>query len=270
MLTFVHISDTHFHRDGSDNAATGRFLAAVKNDFLLEGDDKFLLVTGDITDDGHPEQYLEAYKTLLTHGAVNHKHILVCPGNHDYGPSGNFYSEACAGRFDSVFASQLGYYDPYLTKREPVVRVFRGTRGTKVMTIGINACLETYSISDFACGEVGAQQLAALDAILSNPDAKDVPKLVYLHFHPFFRDDVYGEFEYATHMLKDADAFIRILSGRVDVLCFGHKHHRNMWQDHHGIPWVLAAGTTQEDRKVFVITVDGTQVAVQDSLVPSL
>ena len=260
MIKIIHISDLHFRKDPADNAAVYAVLSGIMNEYFLSGNN-YLLVTGDVTDDGHSRQYENALGALLPFGK---ERVLVCPGNHDYGPSGIFYSEIRARRFDERLARPLGYDEPYLPKVQPVVNVLRDTDGSRLMTIGINAGLETLSLCDFSCGEVGQRQLAALDAILANPNAKDIPKLVYLHFHPFLHTD-------ATMKLKDADAFLAALNGHVQVLCFGHKHEQKSWPSLHGIDALLAAGRAPDTRKVWEISFAANKLAgVAEAVIPEL
>jgi predicted phosphodiesterase len=260
MIKIIHISDTHFHTNADDNKAAGAFLSGVMNEYFLSGDN-YLLHTGDVTDDGHPEQYDNARGALLPFGRGR---VLVCPGNHDYGPSGVFYSEAAGHRFDDCLAAPLGYAEPYFPKKQPVVRVLRDADGSRVMTIGINAVLETLNPFDFSCGEVGVQQLAVLDAILANPAAAPIPKLVYLHFHPFMHT-------HRTMKLLDAAAFLAVLRGRVQVLCFGHKHEQKSWPTSYGVDAILAAGAAYDIKKVWEISFASNRLAgVTEAVIPEL
>ncbi len=142
--------------------------------------------------------------------------LLLCPGNHDYGASGILYDEASARSFDQ-FASPYCSGSGHRT-RTPHVHILEDATGFQVVTIGLNATLEIVSPLDMAEGQVGPEQLEALDAILGNPDLRALPKLVYLHFHPY---------EQRRGMkLLDPQELLDCLRNRVSVLCVGHSHRQ--------------------------------------------
>lgn len=81
MFVFAHISDTHIGQDRGDGGArarerTERVLRCLEE---LPGDLDAVILTGDVTDHGTPEEYTEAAKLL-----DGSRHApLHCPGNHD-------------------------------------------------------------------------------------------------------------------------------------------------------------------------------------------
>ena len=260
MLTLIHISDTHFHRKEADNRLMLDRLTSIQNEEFLSSAEAYLLVTGDIVDDGHEAQYANAARALTLFPA---QRCLVAPGNHDCGTCGIMHDPICAQRFDRIIAGPLGYTRPYEPK-QPIVRVLTDAKGKQLITIGINACLETLDPLDMSRGEVGQAQIDRLDAILKNPSAAGIPKLVYLHFHPFERG--FGV------ELRDSAPFLACLRGRVDVLCFGHKHESRLWSgpNQYNIPWIVASGALKNDtgRKYFRITLkDNGTLDVTDSLI---
>ena len=262
MLTIIHISDTHFHRNDPDNRLVVDRLISIQNEEFLSSNEVYLMVTGDIVDDGHDVQFANAARAL---SLFPRTHCLVAPGNHDYGASGIFYDPVCARRFDKLIASPMAYTRSYFEKM-PIVRVLRDAKGRRLMTIGINACLETVHSLDFSCGEVGERQLKQLDAILNNPEAAAIPKLVYLHFHPFDRG--------RGLKLRDSAAFMECVKGRVAALCFGHKHEQKLWSgpNQYEIPWIAAAGSLRDDsgKKYFRIKlVDEGKLEVEEGVILS-
>ncbi len=68
-----HLSDTHVGREGLDAAARGVL------DALNQSEAAFVIVTGDLTDHGEPEQY-RAFLGILDTCKLP---TFVCPGNHD-------------------------------------------------------------------------------------------------------------------------------------------------------------------------------------------
>ena len=251
MLTLVHVSDLHFQRNEFDNRLLLSRLVSIRNEEFLSSQDTHFLLTGDLTDDGHTLQYAHLTRAM---SMIPTGRSLVCCGNHDYGSSGIMYYPDCADRFDR-FARSLGYTRSYKPKL-PIVRLLTGASGQRMMTIGINSNLETLLPTDFSRGEVGTQQRQYLTAILDNPDAVGIPKLVYLHHHPFDRGHGLE--------LKDSAEFLACIAGKVDVLCFGHKHKQELFGAVHGIPHVVAAGSLKDSRlsKYIRITISNGGISV--------
>ena len=203
----IHISDLHFHTDNENNKESLRLIKMTEKDYP----NHYIFITGDITDDGHKKQYENAYDALYP---IMDK-TFICPGNHDYGVAGIFYDSdrhECFYKYFSFRKSQMC---------------------ENILMIGLDSNLKTVHPWDFACGEIGKEQLQWLDMVLSNsPQAK---KIVYLHHHPFMHNHPFME-------LKDAKELIKILYNRVDLLLFGHKHTLGYWKNICGIKRIHAAG----------------------------
>ena len=225
-MNLIHISDLHIHRNRADNEDVSVRLAGIK----IRYPDDMLIITGDITDDGHPDQFKNA-ATIPG---------LKVPGNHDFGAAGNFYSREKADLFDATFGTRFAG-DNY-----PAVDVIDGVR-----FIGLDSNLETDHPFDFACGEIGERQLKAIRGVLSGPV---MPTVVYMHHHPFVRHDPFME-------LLDARKFMRTVYGMVDVLLFGHRHVEQVWRDCCGIKLIHAAGRLADAIKVLRITIQDGQVS---------
>jgi len=246
-MKFIHLSDLHFHRHPGDNEAALAVLNYVQEHYP----DSRLIITGDITDDGHPEQYENAYEALKPFMG----RIFICPGNHDFGAAGNFYSAERARRFDEYLSLPLNQGGTFTGDQTPVVHLVR-EKGTEVMLIALDTNLETEHPFDFACGQVGKKQRAALKTILDTTPT-ELPKIVFFHHHPFMHGNPFME-------LLDARALMRILYHRVDVVCFGHRHVSRMWHNLNGIPYVLAADNAPGKDFAREITVVGIEVSVAD------
>ena len=200
----IHISDLHLHTHNEDNQKSIELLKRIKKDYPGH----HLIITGDITDDGHKDQYENAIRL------VNHK-AFICPGNHDYGIAGNFY--------DSY---REALFNEYLHFERSVIC-------DGVLLIALDSNLKTPEPWDFAGGEIGVEQLRWLSATLTN--APPIPRIVYMHHHPFMHGHPFME-------LKDARGLMRILYNRVDLLLFGHKHEEAYWKDTCGIKQIHASG----------------------------
>jgi len=246
-MKFIHLSDLHFHRHPADNQEATDMLAYVQEHYPGAR----LIITGDIVDDGHLQQYENAYKALAPFLGK----VYICPGNHDFGAAGNFFSEERARRFDEYLATPLQQGGTFMGDQTPVINIVR-EGDTQVMLIALDTNLETSHPFDFACGEVGEAQLGALKTILST-SPPDLPKIVFFHHHPFIHNNPFME-------LQDARALMRALYNRVDVVCFGHKHVSKLWRNMNGISYVLAADNAPGKDYAREITIIGREVSVTD------
>lgn len=252
-MKFIHLSDLHFHRSNADNKEALAVLNYVKEKYPKH----YLIITGDITDDGHEQQYKNALKALLPFKG----RVFICPGNHDFGAAGNFYSYERALRFDKILSVELSQGGTFTGDNTPVVNCMT-QGGDHVMLIGLDSNLETYHAFDFACGEVGDVQMDALNTILCDPQIRDMTKILFLHHHPFIHNNPFME-------LKDAQQLIRTIYTRVDVVLFGHKHESRMWQNVCGVQYVLAADNAPGKKYAREIDVAKGKITVKDVVIES-
>lgn len=244
-MKFLHISDLHIHGHSEDNVNVNNMFTFVSKSYP----DHKLIITGDITDDGKPEQYMIARELLdFFFGKV-----FFCPGNHDFGASGLFYSQEKANMFDDMltrYFNQGGVFTG--TSSLPVVNILEEDN-IKIMLIALDSNLETNTPFDFSCGEIGKTQLGALDTILSAN--MDMTKIVFFHHHPFMHSDPFME-------MKDAKSLIRTLYGRVDLVLFGHKHEMMQWQGRYKTKYILASDDSpgKNYAKEIVIGASGIKV----------
>ncbi len=246
MLKFLHLSDLHFHRKPEHNAAIAGILDYIRQEYPHH----YVIVTGDIVDDGHEEQYRQAQAALLPFCG----RIFICPGNHDFGLHGNLYSAECAARFDRWLAEPLNQGGTFAGHNFPVLNLVKDGP-QRILVIALDTNTETGNPLSFACGAVGNRQLTALDTLLSDPDLADMVVLVLLHHHPFLHNDRFLK-------LTDARQLMRILYGRVHVVLFGHRHVSKMWRDTLGIPYILACDNTPGQSHAREITVTQKQIDV--------
>lgn len=249
-MKFIHISDLHIHSGDNDNKSVRKLLQFIEVNYP----EHRLIVTGDITDDGAPQQYKNAYELLKPFMG----RIFICPGNHDFGAVGNLFSRERAIRFDEYLAKPLSQGGSFQGDATPVVNVLKDGE-TSILLIALDSNLETENLFDFACGEIGESQLRALDTILASAPNNSV-KILFFHHHPFMVNDPFME-------LKDAKLLARTVYGRTDVILFGHKHVMNQWQDRWGAKFILASDNSSDKNYAKEITVDGTSVTVSSVVV---
>lgn len=209
MIEFFHVSDLHFNK----KKGVKEFLAQIKDKFGLEPNgNKYLLVTGDITDDGKVGQYKKAGEAFAQVVGI----VRACPGNHDYGNMGFIYHEKRAKYFDDVFLKGLKVNHKYFSK-SPFSELLDDKSGSKVLLIGLNSCAQTKDPLDIASGDIGDKQRLELEGILNKPEYAGIPKIVFLHHIPHRRAKGIGM------SLKDYKKLMAIVKGKVNVLAFGHQ-----------------------------------------------
>lgn len=238
-MKIIHLSDLHFHSSNKDNKKAVATLKTVNTKYP----NHYLVITGDIVDDGSKKQYENAFKALKQFQG----RIFIAPGNHDFGALGNFYSSERADRFDDMLSNPLDQGGTFLKENTPVVNTVRDGNDS-VMFIALDTNLETGHPFDFACGEVGEVQLDALSVLLANPTIPEMKKVLFFHHHPFVRNDPFME-------LKDAKELARVVYNKVDVILFGHKHVMKKWENRWGTQYILASDNSPGKSKAGEITI---------------
>lgn len=247
-MKFIHLSDLHIHTHSSDNTDVSSMLKFVSKNYP----DHRLIVTGDIADDGAPAQFENAYNLLQPFMGK----IFICPGNHDFGAAGNFYSHERALRFDEILAKQLNQGGTFKGDSTPVVNVLKDG-GTEIMLIALDSNLETQHPFDFACGEIGESQIKSLKTILSTTSNPNMVKVLFFHHHPFIVNDPFME-------LKDARALASAIYNRIDLLLFGHKHEMKQLDNKTwGTKYILASDNSSDKDYAKEITIDNNGISVK-------
>ncbi len=245
-MKFIHLSDLHIHTHEADNKEASSLLKFISMTYP----DHRLIITGDIADDGSKEQFENAYNLLERFKGK----IFICPGNHDFGAVGSFYSYERAVRFDEMLAKKLEQGGTFKGDSTPVVNTIR-EGNQEIILIALDSNLETEMPFDFACGEIGECQLKALNTILDTATNAGMVKVLLFHHHPFMRNDPFME-------LKDAKALAKTIYNRVDVVLFGHKHEMGEWKKRYGAQYVLASDNSPGKDYAKEITIDQKGISV--------
>jgi 3',5'-cyclic AMP phosphodiesterase CpdA len=248
-MKFLHISDLHISGNIKLNNREEKLLKKIKDKYP----DHYLILTGDITDDGKIEQYKNAYKLLKP---FKNK-IFICPGNHDFGAKGNFYSRERAKRFDNLLMDKLNQGGNFYDNNQPVINVL-SEDDIKVMIISLDSNLETEHVLDTACGKVGRKQRNYLDQVLSDEDNLSMKKIVLLHHHPFLHG-----FKNIVLKLKDAKKFRKVIRNRVDVVMYGHKHRYEKVRKKDGLIY-LASDNSGNSFKVRELSITNEDLKIKD------
>lgn len=210
MLRMIHVSDLHLKSKTGQNSEPLALLRKVHGQFDSR---TYLLVTGDIADDGDDAQFRNAVQAL----SPFKDRLLIVPGNHDAANHGLDYSRGREEHFEQYLLTPLGIEHSFINKDMSIQELSDGDN-TKVLALGLNSLCQTPGAADAAVGEVGKKQLEALDKILDDPQYEHHWRLVYLHHHPHINTLIT-----IGMILKDRDELMAVTKNRADVLAFGHE-----------------------------------------------
>ncbi|MCK5313418.1 MAG: metallophosphoesterase [Desulfobacteraceae bacterium] len=235
MAKFIHISDLHIHKDNDkeDNRNCRNMVRKIVSSYAVKK--PVVLISGDIVDDGHEEQYKNAVE-ILSPLVDKEFNVLAAPGNHDYGPLGNFYTEESQMFFQKYILGELLGHSEASQDGVTMEKLYPMTTSVdNTLFIGIDSVVGAEDeLLHFASGEVGINQRNKLQDILHENRNSGKNIVVYFHHHPFNRKFVME--------MDDAKEVLRLLAGKIDILCFGHDHESEAYNDKHNIDWMLASG----------------------------
>ena len=180
-----------------------------------------LLVTGDLTQVGLPQEFTQAQGWLRQLGEPGR--IAVVPGNHD----------ACVrASWQDTFA----LWDDYLTSDEPVTPRFPSLRVRgSVAFIGLSSACPTPPF--MATGTVGKEQLERLPRLLEVTHENSLFRVLYLHHSPLQGTEKWRK------RLTDAAALQGLIEANgAELVLHGHGHraHYRELETRHGSVPVLA------------------------------
>lgn len=201
----TQLSDPHVCAD--EPAAAEKLAAALAQAGAYRPD--AILITGDLTRDGRPEEYAALVEVLAAAPAP----VFVLPGNHDD-------REAMRAAFPEL-AALAGPALSYTIERFPL----------RIVALDQLAPGETHGVCDEACA-------AWLDAALAARPA--APTLVALHHQPVRTYDVLFD----RIGLRDAERFAAVIARHkqvVRIVC-GHHHRMAVGQVAHA-PLIVAPST---------------------------
>jgi 3',5'-cyclic AMP phosphodiesterase CpdA len=276
MKKILHLSDLHI---GYGNCCS-KFHTIILNikEQCTPPEDYIIVITGDIVDNAFKENdnSINDSIKLLMELKNNGYTYLVIPGNHDYG-NGFSSDKELIQSFKKNYYSNIvfdSYPDTY-----PYVRII-----DEILFIGLDSTAEAFGLleSAFAQGEVGDKQLNNLTKILNDKAYNSMKKVVLLHHHPFYNQNLnlipikdlrvqldklnikdlelqipkkgLSELEILKIILKklilkDSDKLMKIIENKIDVLLFGHLHELfettgNKMNGHFNIPRIYNAGSS--------------------------
>ena len=245
MFRLAHVTDPHFRgfegfkwgtlagkrAIGLLNLAVNRrrkhkleLLAALGDDLRAEATDH-LALTGDLSNLSLEGEWRAALRWLEHQGAATAT-ATVIPGNHDAYVAdvvkagafeqlfGRFQTDDLAGAGAAATSAAAPAAPPGGDPRAryPFVRL----RGPLAL-IGVNSCVATGDLG--AWGEVGAEQRARLEALLTHAEVARRVRVVLIHHPPVMHKG--GE----HRNLKDRDALVAVLArAGAELVLHGHDH----------------------------------------------
>ena len=195
-MLLAHLSDTHLTTGILAGRPAERCHQALARVQALDPRPDCVLITGDLADNGEPEEY-QAALALLSGLDIP---IHIVPGNHDHAPR---LLQALAGAGYARAAPE----EPercYYRVDYPELRLF---------------CCDS-SVPDRHDGELGPVQLAWLDRELGRDP--EVPAILAMHHHPVASGIAFMD----TIMLSDADDLAAVLLDHPPLtrILTGHLH----------------------------------------------
>jgi 3',5'-cyclic AMP phosphodiesterase CpdA len=224
QLSDVHVGGSRYRRD--------LLLAAIEEVNAVEPD--LVVIAGDVTDDGYPDQYPEAREELA---AIECRHVVLVPGNHDARNVGYVRFEEEFGARDSRHRFTLD--------------------GFEVALVAVDT-----SKPDIDEGEVGREHYGWIEEGFEG----DADLRVFVCHHHLM--PVPGTGRERNQVLDAGDVIALLRQLEVDLVLSGHRHVPYVWPV--AGMFIVHSGTVSTLRvrgfpypSYNVIRVDGTRITVE-------
>lgn len=242
-MKILHLSDLHIGNfisppDEGDMAKELVDIIIKKWGDVDKDQKPIIVITGDTVDSGFEWEYKKANE-ILQKLKDNNFEVVPVPGNHDYGPKGNFVNAEESEKYYRKYIKDVSY--PY-----------DAIKNEDFTIIGLNSMEGETSLMDMwlADGQLGEDQLNELEEKLKeikNANGSDHKIVLILHHHPFDLDNCSSYYQ-GWHCLKDGDKFMGVVAGKVDVILFGHEHCEGQWIDDYNIPLMYMSDKSTEQK----------------------
>jgi len=230
MKKIIHMSDVHIGYKDFKQKFIG-IIDCLKKEFSGKLSQYVVIITGDLVQNANKkESYPDAKEALDYFRQVGFRHVLVVPGNHDYG-TGNRGKKKFVDLFKRTFYGKVVAY--------PKVDII-----DNIAFIGLDSMAQELNWYNelWAQGQLGKKQISELENILNQDKIKScLKRVIYLHHHPFKWRPL--------HELKDSRKLHKVLKKiidqnvSIDAMLFGHNHEGKSHNGKWGIPRCYDAGT---------------------------
>ncbi len=224
MLRIIHLSDLHIHKANSKADNKNAFVLCDHLKARYGGDraaKTYVVMTGDLVDDADRRQYRNLRDRVLKPLREDFE-VLCAPGNHDYAKWGNIFQDSGPANFRE-YVRDIPFPHPDRVE------------GEGVSFIALDSA-DPLDKKWFAEGVIDQNQRDGLDQVLT--ECEDDFKVVYLHHHPFYRDTFVA--------LRDWRELLAVMSGRVDLVLFGHRHRSEAFFGWYDVDMLLASRKVTE------------------------
>jgi 3',5'-cyclic AMP phosphodiesterase CpdA len=223
----LRLKREHKHRPGHVRAA----LQAVRRANV-----DHVIITGDLTNLALEQEFEAAVRMIEEELGLPARDVTVVPGNHDLYTRGALRTR----RFSRYFAKYLESDLPELAANLPLGRFPIVKLRGPLAIIGLSSAVPRPPL--VASGELGKEQLAALERILDHDEVKKRTPVLALH-HPIHNPP--SRVKTWVEGLRDAPALIAVLARLPHgLLVHGHLHKRIQRNLTTRVGNVVAAGAT--------------------------
>lgn len=186
ITKIIHISDLHF---------TGNFVVEWGNKLIEEINNvnpKIVVITGDLTDNGYYEEYVQAENFIKK---IKCENIITVMGNHDARNGGYEI-------FEEIFKNRYPLYSD-----------------DKIIILGIDS-----TEPDIDDGHIGRANYSYIEEKMKNNNKL---KIIALHHHLIPIPKTGRE----RHIPVDSGDFLKLIDDlKVDIVLSGHKHNQWIWK----------------------------------------
>jgi len=263
-LKIVHLSDLHFtgrpvsefssrfwRYFNLESISLANFEILLKD--VIACDPHHIVITGDITNTAHPDEFRRARDWLLQlqqlwqpiRAPVGTEHLLsdlftIVPGNHDVARRPGVFSRLFASRaaqtsrlrhFMEAFGSTLGVDSP--DNIIDYAGVFPGRKllydVVQLFTVNSTLDVPVHAVGINSVGEVGETQRIRLAQALDDT-RQGTYRIVLCHHHPLtipYKPDAFD----SLLVMRDARQLLRVcFRHQVHLVLHGHKHVPFIWR----------------------------------------
>lgn len=213
-----------------------------------------VLLTGDLTAMGHPDELSRVHETLRPW--LERGQLTVIPGNHDRYVERHAFED----RFGAHLTSDLPEYAD--ARGYPFVKLL----GTSTALVGLDST-RVRGWGHYFVGRLGPLQLSSLARLLDDPRLRGRTIHVLVHHGPLSPD---GRREWLESALIDGPALLAVLHGRDVLLHHGHSHRRSWQRAQAGRPHLFGGGSSTEPGRegYWLLDVDDGQALEARHLFP--
>jgi 3',5'-cyclic-AMP phosphodiesterase len=189
-MVIAQLSDLHIGGSRHDDALLRTAIAEVN-----EAEPDLVVIAGDITDEGYPDQYELARERL---GEVACPQVVLVPGNHD--------------------ARHVGYLQFERTFGARDTQLTLSARGTQLALVAVDS-----SKPDIDEGEIGREHYARIDKGFAGP--ADL-RVFVCHHHLM---PIPGTGRERNQVLDAGDVLAVLRRAGVNLVLAGHRHVPYVW-----------------------------------------